>query len=76
MKKLSDSLTGREVEVLQALWKNSDRKEAAASIFMAYPTLQTMVFRIYKKLQVNRLSAVFALLVEEGLFESHQKETP
>jgi DNA-binding NarL/FixJ family response regulator len=64
-------LSRRELDVLCELVKGLTQKEIANALFVAQPTVNTHVQRIYEKLGVHTASAAVAKTVGERLLAGH-----
>jgi DNA-binding NarL/FixJ family response regulator len=61
-------LTKRETEILEYLVKGFSYKMIAEACFISYPTVNTHVSKIYKKLQVESAAGAVSKAIKEGLF--------
>ena len=64
---LLDSLTGKEMQVLQLILAGKSTKEAAVSLNVAFKTADTHRSRVMQKLNVHSLSELLQLGRENGL---------
>jgi DNA-binding NarL/FixJ family response regulator len=62
-------LTKRELEILAFLVKGYSYKMIAKECFISYPTVNTHISRIYKKLQVQSASGAVSKALKEGLVD-------
>lgn len=60
-------LTKREQEILEYLVKGYSYKMIAEACFISYPTVNTHVSKIYKKLQVESAAGAVSKALKEGL---------
>ncbi len=61
------NLTKREIEVLKLLIEGNSYKMIAEKCYISYPTVNTHVSNIYKKLQVQSVASAVAKALKEGL---------
>jgi len=62
-----DSVSDRELEVLQLVARGFNNREAAAHLFISEATVKTHLLHIYTKLGVNDRAAAVAEAFERGL---------
>ena len=62
-----DSVSERELEVLQLVAGGFNNREAAAHLFISEATVKTHLLHIYTKLGVNDRAAAVAEAFERGL---------
>ena len=60
-------LTTREQEILQYLVKGYSYKMIAEACFISYPTVNTHVNKIYRKLQVESAAGAVSKALREGI---------
>jgi DNA-binding NarL/FixJ family response regulator len=63
----SDTLSARELEVLQLISQGETNRGAAARLFISEATVKTHLLHIYEKLGVNDRAAAVAAAYERGL---------
>ena len=67
IRKKEFDLTKRELEILKYLVKGYSYKMIAEECFISYPTVNTHVSKIYKKLQVESAAGAVSKALKEGL---------
>ena len=60
-------LTGREQEILALLVDGLSYKQIAERCTISYPTVNTHINHIYKKLHVDSVAAAVKVAMQEGL---------
>ncbi|MFT5918714.1 MAG: DNA-binding NarL/FixJ family response regulator, partial [Granulosicoccus sp.] len=60
-------LTKRESEILEYLVKGFSYKMIAEACFISYPTVNTHISKIYRKLQVESAAGAVSKAIREGL---------
>ncbi|MFT4682349.1 MAG: DNA-binding NarL/FixJ family response regulator [Flavobacteriales bacterium] len=60
-------LTKRETEILEYLVKGFSYKMIAEACFISYPTVNTHISKIYRKLQVESAAGAVSKAIREGL---------
>lgn len=64
---VTNSLTGREVEVIRELAEGKSNKEIARNLYISENTVRNHTANIYKKLQINDRTRAVLYAVREGL---------
>jgi DNA-binding NarL/FixJ family response regulator len=62
-----DSLTGREIEVLQQVARGASNKETARRLHISEATVKTHLIHIYAKLDVNDRTSAVTVALEKGI---------
>jgi DNA-binding NarL/FixJ family response regulator len=64
---MKETVSPRELEVLQHMARGSTNREAAAHLFISEATVNTHMLHIYAKLGVSDRAAAVAAAFERGL---------
>jgi DNA-binding NarL/FixJ family response regulator len=64
---VNETLSDRELEVLQLVARGATNQEAAAQLFISEATVKTHLLHIYGKLGVNDRAAAVAVAFERAL---------
>lgn len=68
-----DTLSARELEVLELIAQGLTNREAAARLFISEATVKTHLLHIYAKLDVNDRAAAVATAYERGLLRPSRR---
>jgi DNA-binding NarL/FixJ family response regulator len=67
IRKKEFDLTKRELEILEYLVKGYSYKMIAEECFISYPTVNTHIGKVYKKLQVESAAGAVSKALKEGI---------
>jgi len=71
----SDSLSAREIEVLQLVAKGASNKEIGKSLHISTATVKTHLIHIYGKLEVSDRTAAVTVALEQGILHLNRSKS-